>query len=201
MLRTERQLRGFWSKVEKRGPDECWQWLAYSDRGYGLFYIGRRLHKAHRISYAIHNGSLPADLMVRHRCDNRGCVNPKHLEIGTHADNMRDAAERDRTAHGTRNGSAKLTDANVVAIRQRLAAGERQSYLAAEFGIAKSTMTVLKQGRTWRRTHSAAPPADAGRPRPAAASVNPRTDAAPLTGASSGSYCRLAPKTPAAAEV
>jgi len=91
----------FWGKVECRG--DCWEWTGSRIwSGYGMFWKDGRYQRAHRVAYELTNGEVPADLFVLHRCDNRGCVNPDHLDIGTHRDNMRDRNERGRTAQGRR---------------------------------------------------------------------------------------------------
>lgn len=86
----------FWAKVDRSG-DGCWLWTASTDQGgYGQFQIGRRPFKAHRISWELANGPVPAGLWVLHSCDNPPCVNPAHLRPGTPADNMADQLERNR---------------------------------------------------------------------------------------------------------
>lgn len=90
----------FWDKVDKNGPimpgmdTPCWIWLAskHIDDGYGGFQFNGKYGKAHRYSYLLHNGELPEDLEIRHICHNPACVNPDHLVLGTHTDNMRDLA-------------------------------------------------------------------------------------------------------------
>ena len=92
----------FWPKVDVRGPDECWPWRATQWRGYGKIGIGGATGtdvRAHRVSWEIHNGPIPAGMLVCHRCDAPSCVNPAHLFLGTQRDNMADMLAKGRHAH------------------------------------------------------------------------------------------------------
>jgi hypothetical protein len=91
----------FWSKVEKRGPEECWEWCAsLGNPGYGTFRVGEQTWATHRFSWTLANGPIPEGLWVLHHCDNRKCVNPAHLYAGTPKDNVRDMDARDRIDRG-----------------------------------------------------------------------------------------------------
>ena len=87
----------FWNKVDRCGPDECWEWLADKElKGYGRFKVAGRVIKAHRFAWELENGEVPKDLCVLHKCDVPSCVNPAHLFLGTRGDNNRDCIRKGR---------------------------------------------------------------------------------------------------------
>lgn len=128
----------------------CHLWSGHVDeRGRGMLRINRRLTFAARVSWTIYHGPVPEGLRVLHRCDTPMCVNPHHLFLGTHLDNMRDMAVKGRHANvaGQRNASAKLTDADVRAIRSSTAT---QNVLAERFGVSQATISDVRGLKKWR---------------------------------------------------
>ncbi|MFP5379053.1 MAG: HNH endonuclease signature motif containing protein [Vicinamibacteria bacterium] len=131
----------------------CWWWTAAVDEatGYGSFSVGRkgaqRKRGAHRFSYELMVGPVPDDLCVCHRCDNRSCVNPAHLFLGTRADNNADCASKGRTLRGEKSSNATLTEALVREIR---ATAERGVDVARRLGVSPSLVSSVRRGRSWR---------------------------------------------------
>jgi hypothetical protein len=154
---SEKDAARFWSKVDVREPDACWEWQAYrGDKGYGQFGIGRHLEKASRVAWALsHEGVFPK-LCVLHQCDNPPCCNPAHLFLGTKALNNADMRAKGRGKHehlrmvGEAHVRAVLTEEQVISIRQRFDAGERGSDLAAEYGVKHATISAICYGRLWK---------------------------------------------------
>lgn len=137
------------------GVTDCWHWIGYVDElGYGR--IARTLGevKAHRFAYRCLKGDIPAHLEVMHSCDVRGCVNPAHLSLGTHAENVRDMVAKGRRRSGDisgeRNGMARLTRADVAEIRRLKAEGVKQVDLARRFGVSPMTVSRAIRKESWR---------------------------------------------------
>lgn len=136
----------FWQKVRK--TDNCWLWEgATLPNGYGQFNDEDKLSYAHRVSYRLTYGLIPEGKLVCHRCDVRNCVNPAHLFLGSHSDNMQDAVAKGRAARGTRQGLAKLTEDNVRTIRSST---ESCYKLAKKFSVSHTTVREVIKRNRWK---------------------------------------------------
>ncbi len=150
---------GFWKRVVK--TETCWLWTGRPNRyGYGRRTHLGRSQTAHRISWLFAFGPPPDDKLVLHTCDVRLCVNPAHLFLGTHNDNSDDKIRKQRHAYGSKNTMSKLTEADVLEMRLRYAAGASQSELAEAFGVRANNVSMVVNGRRWK--HVAGPVAVVG---------------------------------------
>lgn len=94
---SAKDIERFWSKVDKRGEDECWEWKDFRDRGgYGKFWLNGKSVISSRVAWVIANGSIEDGLVVCHKCDNPSCCNPDHLFVGTNLDNVADRVAKGR---------------------------------------------------------------------------------------------------------
>lgn len=142
----------FWAKVEVvRDDHSCWLWTAHLVHGYGMIGngpAGTGQSHAHRVSWEIHFGPIPSGLGVLHHCDNKACVRPDHLFLGTQADNMVDMASKFRGNSGSRMWKHKLTESEVRFIRG--IKGLTHQQIADQFGVNRVTVTDVLSGRSWR---------------------------------------------------
>lgn len=147
---TPIQTARFWGKVDSGTDFQCWPWTGTQNvAGYGRMVVESTLIPAHRIAYTLINGEIPSGQLVRHRCDNPICCNPKHLETGSYQDNSDDAVQRGRTAYGVKNSRSKLTEEQIKYIRtnpDKLL----QKEIAAMFGMATSSISYIVNGRSWK---------------------------------------------------
>lgn len=134
-------------------PDTCWIWSGSIEvRGYGTVTAQKRTIKAHRLSYEIYVGEIPAGLIIRHTCDVRNCVQPAHLIPGTDSDNAADRDSRGRhiVLIGESHGMSKVTADQVRKIREERIAGETMRSIATRYGITRQNVRMIVARKTWK---------------------------------------------------
>lgn len=140
----------FWGKVHV--TPNCWLWSAsVTGSGYGQIGLGRKLDgrgDSHRIAWLLCNGPIPDGQQVLHKCDNKRCVNPDHLYLGTNAQNMQDALQRGQKPRGSKCSFAKLTDNQVAEIRATT--GISHQKLSENYGVSRVTITRVKNEVSYR---------------------------------------------------
>src|SRR5258708_7500101 len=140
----------FWHSVEK--TQTCWNWKgSKGKRGYGTFCLCGVIHYPHRVSYIIEHGHIRGGLHVLHKCDNRLCVRPDHLFVGTNAENNADMVSKKRHPFGEKSGRAILTEKQILEIRKKwipkkVTAGQ----LAIEFGVSRRNIRSILTRESWK---------------------------------------------------
>jgi len=169
-------MEKFWSRVERKDEQECWLWCGVVHQsGYGHFKHQGQCFKAHRVAYALTYGEIEwttgrrgsRGLLVLHKCDNRSCVNPNHLFLGTQRDNMADCSVKSRIGHGSTHGLVKLTESDVAEIKamhaqgvigrpgrgwsKAVRSGEAVSMakVGARYGVSGKTIEMVLRRRAW----------------------------------------------------
>jgi len=132
----------------------CWLWTGTCQKnGYGKAFYNGHHSSAHRMSWVAYNGEVPSGLSVCHKCDNRGCVNPAHLFLGTSSDNTQDMIKKGRARghfhgkHGNLHPNVVLTADMVMEMR---ASDKPTSYFAKKFGVSVGTCYYARAGRNWK---------------------------------------------------
>ena len=142
--------KAFWAKVDRGAADECWNWRGYlhPKTGYGMFGWNYGKYYAHRFVVMLREGTNLNGKYVLHSCDNRKCVNPAHLRLGTQKDNMDDMYARGRNFHqrGSKHGLAKLTEEAALEIYHDK---RTHAVIAKDHGVGETAVRSIKKGRTW----------------------------------------------------
>jgi hypothetical protein len=151
-----------WSKVDKRGDNECWPWIGWvGSGGYGRFQIDGKSYYAHRAIFDLVNPGIielnqPADRrgsgFILHKCDNPICCNPSHLRVGTQLENMKEAHERGRKTYksGANHARALLTEEDVFWIRMHKKYGTTKKAISLLYDISVSTIKCIWAGKSYR---------------------------------------------------
>lgn len=134
--------------IEKTGCHEVYSHKTDSS-GYPTARIASKLVRIHRHNYQLKNGKISKELIVRHVCDNRMCVNVDHLLLGTHGDNVRDRVERDRSACGESNGKSKLTEEFVIEIFKENSISKYA--LSKKYNVDHKTIRKIKNKTSWKK--------------------------------------------------
>lgn len=142
----------FWAKVDKNGPNGCWEWSgSKGHRGHALLWCknANRSIQAHRYIWELINGPISEGLVVRHKCRGAiiGCTNPEHLELGTNQQNQQDRIRDGTDVRGEKQPTHKLTIAQVKEIRAR--ANEGCAKLAREFNVGATTTSSIINRKSW----------------------------------------------------
>lgn len=144
-----------WRRIKKIAKTGCWEWQgSWSTNGYGRLRVGGKIRTCHRLAWEVSHGEIPAGLFVCHTCDNRKCINPAHLFLGTSADNNadRDRKGRSNPPKGERHPHSKLSEAQVRIIRERIKAGEPLKLLAYQYAVSRTAIAHIKKGWTYVET-------------------------------------------------
>jgi len=130
--------------------NDCWEWLGCkTSNGYGWCRFNGKNDFAHRVSFRIWKSEIPDKMVIRHRCRNK-CVNPAHLDLGTHSDNMRDMVRDGTSQNGAQNSGAVLTNEDVYEIRRRRSTGEKLMSISNSFGVKMNTISRICSYSTWK---------------------------------------------------
>lgn len=142
-------MERFLEKVNK--TDTCWLWAGSLPQGkYGRFWFNKKVQDAHRVSYELFKGTISNDLYVCHTCDNKSCVNPDHLFLGTQQDNMRDMVNKGKSRVGEKHELSKLVENEVKEIRQKFINGYRKIDLAKQYNVGWECIHKIVLRQRWK---------------------------------------------------
>jgi len=147
----------FYSKLDIKGPEECWEFKGSNRDGYGQLKMtkSRKIIGATHVSYMIYNSikSIPKGMHVCHKCDNPPCCNPAHLFLGTAKDNSNDKISKGRAKYadqsGKNNGNSVLTEKQIKLIIQQIKSGKTNVSIAKSFGVTHSMISSIRLGKSW----------------------------------------------------
>jgi hypothetical protein len=135
--------------IDQKG---CWNWTDHLEvRGYGRATYNGKTYPAHRLSYMCFEKKIPKGLLVCHKCDNRRCVNPEHLYLGTHHDNSLDRGKRNLKSfqRGESHGNCKFSDAIILEVRKKHSEGQSRSQISKIYNIKYSAVCKIIRRESW----------------------------------------------------
>lgn len=135
----------FENKINK--TDTCWLWIGELTYGYGVFWFEKKTYRSHRFMLLLNGEIIPKNYVIRHKCRNRNCVNPNHLEIGTQSENIKDMIRDGTQAKGEKHGQSKLTETQIREIRLKFNNTQRE--LAKEYGVSQAQIHRIKSNKSW----------------------------------------------------
>ena len=139
----------FWRWVDMSG--DCWLWTrGRTTAGYGSVHVVDKRQYAHRLAYEFVKGPIPEGMSVCHSCDNPPCVNPDHLFLGSHTENIQDSAKKGRMHPGEKHGLSKLNADQVLEIRRLCTEGFSPYNVARMFGVSRSNIQHIVRRSTWK---------------------------------------------------
>ena len=149
-------LDRLWSRIDRGAEDECWHWSGRILNGYGSISAYSREWLAHRLLWIELNGPIPDGLAVCHTCDNPACCNPKHLWLGTWAENNADRASKGRSGdmRGEKSGKAILTEDQVIYILRNVKGYGDQTRIAKELGVDATTVNKIVNRHHWSHVNA-----------------------------------------------
>jgi len=146
----EKQFKDkFLNSIDK--TKDCWFWIGNKNaEGYGRVVCKKESYRAHRVAWEVYNREIPKGMLVCHKCDNPSCVNPKHLFLGTDADNSSDKVKKKRHSFGEKHPNAKLTEIDVWKIREIYGGRElSQDKIALLFGVSQHSISLIVRNKSW----------------------------------------------------
>lgn len=147
---NEFQIQRFWNKIDIRSDDECWEWQWSKRKGYGHIRINYIHYDAHRLAYELTYGKIPKGLCVLHLCNNPGCCNPKHLELGTQLTNMKYKVKCGHNPMGEKSSLHKINNEQVITIRKMYKTGKySQRELGKKYNISQTEVYKILKNLGW----------------------------------------------------
>lgn len=129
----------------------CREWTGCKiPSGYGTYRFHSETHYVHRLAYEVFIGKIPKKMHILHSCHNRACIEPQHLRVGSHQENLKERDDAGRQARGERGGMSKLKDKDVIAIRRLFIDNISNCEIGRKFGVRDVTIRDIRIGKTWK---------------------------------------------------